>query len=70
MFLPTFVVAAVRKGIPLSDVFKGSMPFLPADFAVTGIFIVWPEAVTWLPDKILATAYLVCSGERAGDRFK
>lgn len=51
--LSCFVVAAVRKDIPLSDVFKGAMPFVLADFAAIAIFIAWPEVVTWLPDKML-----------------
>lgn len=51
--LSCFVVAAVRRDIPLSDVFRGSMPFVIADFIAIGIFIAWPETVTWLPDRLL-----------------
>ena len=51
--LACFVVAAVRRDIPLADVFRGSLPFLIADFMAIGIFLAWPETVTWLPDKLL-----------------
>jgi TRAP-type C4-dicarboxylate transport system permease large subunit len=51
--LSCFVVAAVRRDIPLADVFKGSMPFVIADFLAIAIFIAWPEVVTWLPDRML-----------------
>jgi tripartite ATP-independent transporter DctM subunit len=51
--LSCFVVAAVRRDIPLSDVFRGSMPFVIADFLAIGIFIAWPEVITWLPDQMI-----------------
>jgi tripartite ATP-independent transporter DctM subunit len=51
--LACFVVAAVRRDIPLADVFRGSAPFLIADFIAIGIFLAWPETVTWLPNKLL-----------------
>ena len=51
--LNCFVVAAVRRDIPLSDVFRGAMPFVIADFIAIGIFLAWPETITWLPDQIM-----------------
>ncbi|MDX2158324.1 MAG: TRAP transporter large permease [Hyphomicrobiaceae bacterium] len=51
--LSCFVVAAVRRDIPLSDVFKGALPFVLADFLAIAIFIAWPELITWLPDQML-----------------
>jgi tripartite ATP-independent transporter DctM subunit len=51
--LSCFVVAAVRRDIPLADVFRGALPFVVADFLAIGIFIAWPEVITWLPDQML-----------------
>jgi tripartite ATP-independent transporter DctM subunit len=51
--LACFVVAAVRRDIPLVDVFRGAAPFLIADFIAIAIFLAWPETVTWLPDYVL-----------------
>ena len=51
--LSCFVVAAVRRDIPLADVFRGTLPFVLADFLAIGIFMVWPELITWLPDQMI-----------------
>ena len=51
--LSCFVVAAVRRDIPLADVFRGALPFVIADFMAIGIFLAWPETVTWLPDQMM-----------------
>ena len=47
--LSCFVVAAVRRDIPLADVFKGALPFVIADFTAIGIFLTWPETVSATP---------------------
>jgi TRAP-type mannitol/chloroaromatic compound transport system permease large subunit len=47
------VVAAVRPDIPLGQVFRGALPFVIADFIAIGIFLAWPETITWLPNKML-----------------
>jgi tripartite ATP-independent transporter DctM subunit len=51
--LSCFVVAAVRRDIPLADVFRGAIPFLIADFMALAIFLAWPWTVTWLPDQLM-----------------
>jgi tripartite ATP-independent transporter DctM subunit len=51
--LGCFVVAAVRRDIPLADVFRGALPFVTADFMAIAIFLAWPQTITWLPDQIL-----------------
>ena len=51
--LSCFVVAAVRRDIPLADVFRGALPFVIADFMAIGIFLAWPATVTWLPDQLM-----------------
>jgi len=50
--LNCYVVAAVRPDIPLSDVFRGIMPFFFADVATIGLFLAFPEIITWLPDLV------------------
>ncbi len=51
--LSCFVVGAVRRDIPLSDIFRGTMPFVIADFLAIAIFMLWPELITWLPDQMV-----------------
>jgi TRAP-type C4-dicarboxylate transport system permease large subunit len=47
--LNCFVVAAVRPDIPLSDVFRGILPFFLADVVTVALFLAFPEIVLWLP---------------------
>lgn len=51
--LNCFVVAAVRRDIPLSTVFRGALPFVIADFIAIAIFLAFPEVITWLPNQML-----------------
>jgi TRAP-type C4-dicarboxylate transport system permease large subunit len=51
--LNCFVVGAVRRDIPLTAVFQGALPFVIADFVAIGLFIAFPEIVTFLPDLML-----------------
>jgi tripartite ATP-independent transporter DctM subunit len=51
--LGCFVVGAVRRDIPLSDVFRGALPFVIADFMAIAIFLAWPQTITWLPDLVI-----------------
>ncbi len=51
--LSCFVVGAVRRDIPLSDIFRGTLPFVIADFIAIAIFMIWPEVITWLPDQMV-----------------
>lgn len=50
--LNCYVVSAVRPDIPLGDVFRGIGPFFVADAATIGLFLAFPEIVTWLPNAI------------------
>ncbi len=50
--LNCYVVAAVRPDIPLGDVFRGIGPFFIADVATVGVFLAFPELITWLPDQL------------------
>lgn len=51
--LNCFVVSAVRPDIPVSTVFRGVGPFVIADFITVGLFLAWPELITWLPNRML-----------------
>ena len=51
--LNCFVVAAVGRDIPLATCSAARLPFVIADFIAIGIFLAWPETMTWLPDQIL-----------------
>ena len=51
--LSCFVVGAVRRDIPLADIFRGALPFVIADFLAIGLFMIWPELITWLPDQMI-----------------
>ncbi|MCO5118427.1 MAG: TRAP transporter large permease [Burkholderiaceae bacterium] len=51
--LNCFVVSAVRPDIPVSTVFRGVGPFVIADFITVGVFLIWPELITWLPNQML-----------------
>ncbi|SLN11426.1 TRAP transporter large permease [Oceanibacterium hippocampi] len=48
--LNCYVVNGVRPDIPLQDVFRGIWPFFLADVATVGLFIAYPELITWLPN--------------------
>ena len=47
-----YVVAAVRAYIHLGDVLRGFGPFFIADVVTVGVFLAYPELVTWLPDQL------------------
>ena len=51
--LNCYVVAGVRPDIPLSAVFRGIGPFFICDILTLGLFLAFPEIITWLPDKMI-----------------
>ena len=51
--LNCYVVAGVRRDIPLQDVFKGIGPFFVADVITLGLFLAFPGIITWLPDLMI-----------------
>ena len=46
-----YVISSVMK-VPVSEVFKGSLPFVVPLLAICLAIIFFPELVTWLPDKL------------------
>lgn len=51
--LNCFVVASVRRDIPLQTVFRGALPFVIADFMLIGLFLAFPDIILWLPRQML-----------------
>jgi tripartite ATP-independent transporter DctM subunit len=51
--LNCYVVAGVRPDIPLSAVFRGIGPFFICDVLTIGLFLAFPEIITWLPDQMM-----------------
>ncbi len=48
----TYVVGGMAKGVPLEDVFKGVMYFLPAYVLCIAVLMLFPQLVTYLPSLI------------------
>ena len=51
--LNCFVVAGVRKDIPVTEVFKGVTIFFVADILTILVLIMFPAIITWLPDLMM-----------------
>ena len=52
--LNCFVVAGVRKDIPVTDVFKGVTLFFIADILTILVLIMFPQIITWLPELMMS----------------
>ena len=52
--LNCFVVAGVRKDIPVTDVFKGVTLFFIADILTILALVFFPQVITWLPDLMMS----------------
>jgi TRAP-type mannitol/chloroaromatic compound transport system permease large subunit len=37
-----------------SDIYRGVVPFIALQLALLALLALWPELVTWLPEKLLA----------------
>jgi len=48
--LVVYVVAGMVPEVPVSKIFKGVMPFVPAVLACIALIIVFPQIATFLPD--------------------
>ena len=56
--LNCFVVAGVRKDIPVTDVFKGVTLFFVADILTIIALVLFPSIITWLPDLMLSLIHI------------
>lgn len=50
--LNCYVIAGVAKDVPLSKIFKGSLPFVPAILLAVILVTVFPSIATWLPNML------------------
>jgi tripartite ATP-independent transporter DctM subunit len=50
--LTVFVIQAQNPDIPAAKIYRGTLPFLVADFALVGLLIAFPALALWLPAKI------------------
>lgn len=47
-----FVVSGLAEDVPITTVFKGVVPFLPAYFVCLGLLYLFPRLVLWLPKSM------------------
>ena len=47
--MTVFVIQAQNPDIPVARIYRGTLPFLAADFVLVGLLIAWPALVSWLP---------------------
>ena len=47
--LTVFVIQAQNPDIPASKIYRGTLPFLAADFVLVGLLIAFPGLALWLP---------------------
>jgi tripartite ATP-independent transporter DctM subunit len=50
--LTVFVIQAQNPDIPASKIYRGTLPFLAADFVVVGLLIAFPSLALWLPSVL------------------
>jgi len=44
-----FVIQAQNPDIPAAKIYRGTLPFLAADFVLVALLIVFPALALWLP---------------------
>jgi len=47
-----FVISALAEDVPMSETFKGVMPFFLAELVRVGLLLAFPALVLWLPEAI------------------
>lgn len=50
--LNVFVVKGIAPGVPMSEIFRGVLPFWLAMIVVTGLLILFPDLALFLPDTM------------------
>jgi C4-dicarboxylate transporter DctM subunit len=50
--LTVFVIQAQNPDIPVGRIYKGTLPFLAADFVLVGLLIAFPALALWLPGAL------------------
>lgn len=52
MGMNLFVIKAVSPGLSITDIYRGSLPFLAAPLVLIALMIAWPGLVLWLPSML------------------
>jgi len=47
--MTVFVIQAQNPQIPVARIYRGTLPFLAADFVLVALLIAAPQVTTWLP---------------------
>jgi TRAP-type C4-dicarboxylate transport system permease large subunit len=47
--MTVFVIQAQHPDIPVARIYRGTLPFLVADFVLAGLLIMFPAIALWLP---------------------
>jgi len=47
--MTVFVIQAQHPEIPVAKIYRGTLPFLAADFVLVGLLVAFPGLVLWLP---------------------
>jgi TRAP-type C4-dicarboxylate transport system permease large subunit len=47
--LNCYIVRSVAPDIPLEEIFRGVIPFIAMDILTVGVFIAFPQIITFLP---------------------
>jgi tripartite ATP-independent transporter DctM subunit len=50
--LTVFVIQAQNSDIPVGRIYRGTLPFLAADFVLVGLLIAVPQMTAWLPQLL------------------
>ena len=50
--LTVFVIQAQNRDIPATRIYRGTLPFLAADFVLVGLLIAFPSLALWLPSVL------------------
>ncbi|MGH8724823.1 MAG: TRAP transporter large permease [Burkholderiales bacterium] len=50
--LTVFVIQAQNQDIPAAAIYRGTLPFLVADFVLVGLLIAFPQLALWLPGAL------------------
>ena len=50
--LTVFVIQAQNQDIPVGRIYRGTLPFLAADFVLVGLLIAFPALALWLPSAL------------------
>jgi len=51
--LNCYIVRSVAPNISLEEIFRGVIPFVAMDILTVGVFIVFPQIITFLPSKMM-----------------